>query len=122
MARVRTKTVKRASRKLVEAHYSKFTTKFEDNKVAIVQGKLAKIATKRLRNKIAGYTTRIMVRLTKGPVRGVNLKLQEEERERRDNYVPEKSYFEMAQIQQSVETADMLKAIGFAKFIKEQKK
>ena len=47
--------------------------------------------SKRMRNKIAGFTTHLMKRIAKGPVRGISLKLQEEERERRLDFVPEVS-------------------------------
>lgn len=52
---------------------------------------VALIPTKRLRNKIAGFATHLMKRIQKGPVRGISLKLQEEERERRMDFVPDES-------------------------------
>ncbi|KAJ8907054.1 hypothetical protein NDN08_003537 [Rhodosorus marinus] len=92
MGRVRTKTVKKNSRVIIEKYYSKLTLDFQTNKR--VCDEVAIIPSKRLRNKIAGFITHLMARIQKGPVRGISLKLQEEERERRMDFVPEVSYFE----------------------------
>lgn len=54
-----------------------------------VCGEVAIIPSKRVRNKIAGFITHLMKRIVRGPVRGISLKLQEEERERRLDFVPE---------------------------------
>ena len=54
---------------------------------------VAVIPSKRIRNKIAGYTTRLMRRIQSGPVRGISLKLQEEERERKMESIPKESEF-----------------------------
>ncbi len=56
----------------------------------------------------------MMKRIEKGAVRGISIKLQEEERERRDNYMPEISVVdprELGSIEVDTETKQMLEAM-----------
>merc|ERR1712168_444952 len=112
MGRVRTKTVKKASRRIIEKYYMMLTLDFHTNNRVIEE--IAIIPTKRLRNQIAGFITHLMKRIRAGPVRGISIKLQEEERERRDNYVPEISALEnddLLAVDPNVQA--MIKALDF---------
>ncbi|KAI8139225.1 40S ribosomal protein S17-like protein [Fennellomyces sp. T-0311] len=111
MGRVRTKTVKKASRVLIEKYYPRLTLDFQTNKK--ICDEVAIISSKRLRNKIAGFTTHLMKRISRGPVRGISFKLQEEERERRDNFVPEQSALDTTTIEIDPDTQDLLKSLNF---------
>jgi small subunit ribosomal protein S17e len=60
-----------------------------------------------------------MKRIQRGPVRGISFKLQEEERERKDQYVPEVSALDFTQntengtLDVDADTKDLLKSMGF---------
>lgn len=96
---------------LIEKYYSRLTLDFQTNKC--IAREVAIIPTKRLRNKIAGFTTHLMRRIQKGPVRGISFKLQEEERERKDNYVPEVSALVTESMNVDEATNEMLGSLGF---------
>jgi len=99
--------VKRAARQLVERHYHKMTMDFDTNKRVLDE--VSEVPSKRVRNKIAGYSARLMRRIQRGPVRGISLKLQEEERERRLDFLPEVSFADKATVEIDAPTRSMLK-------------
>ncbi len=58
MGKVRTSLVKRTARKLLALYPDKFTRDFEHNKQMVKE--LLDVQSKKLRNQIAGYITRLV--------------------------------------------------------------
>merc|ERR1712038_1365900 len=63
MGRVRTKTVKKASRRIIEKYYTKLGLDFYTN--ARIVDEVAIVPTKHLKNQIAGFITHTMKRIQK---------------------------------------------------------
>jgi len=58
LGKVRPEQVKKIARELVRRYPDKFTTDFENNKKLVES--LTKVSSTRLRNRIAGYITRLL--------------------------------------------------------------
>ncbi|MGC8599788.1 MAG: 30S ribosomal protein S17e [Nitrososphaeria archaeon] len=52
--------IRKLAEELLEQHREKFTSNFEENKKVL--NEIAEVKSKYLRNKIAGYITRIVIR------------------------------------------------------------
>lgn len=59
MGRIRTKFIKKNTRKIMEAYPDNFSDDFEKNKNSLKENKNVDIYGKKLRNKIAGYATKL---------------------------------------------------------------
>ncbi|NHJ84518.1 MAG: 30S ribosomal protein S17e [Asgard group archaeon] len=66
MGKIRSDKIKRTSKELVAKYHTHFTTNFDENKILV--SKLTNVQSKRMRNRIAGYVTRIMVQIADGKV------------------------------------------------------
>ena len=58
MGRIKTKKIKRITNELIDRYRDEFKDNFEENKEILMR--LADINSKKLRNVIAGYATRLM--------------------------------------------------------------
>ena len=110
MGGVKNDTIKKAAKVIIEKYYSRLTTDFQTNKR--ICDEVAVISSKKMRNEIAGYVTRLMKRIQEGPVRGISVQLWEEERERRENHVPKVSVVDTQNVEVDALTDDMLKMMG----------
>ena len=58
MGRIRTRLTKRMAHEILYTHKSQFNEDFDNNKTKVDE--FAEVSTKKLRNKVAGYITKLV--------------------------------------------------------------
>ncbi|KAM0676989.1 hypothetical protein BDAP_002460 [Binucleata daphniae] len=66
-----------------------------------------------MKNKVAGYVTVLMKRIQNGYVKGIYIKKHEEERERKENFIPKKSILDENKVYVDSLTQRMITEYGY---------
>jgi small subunit ribosomal protein S17e len=66
LGKIRSQKIKRTAKELVAKYHQHLSDDFDHNKLLVAQ--LTNVQSKRMRNRIAGYVTRIMVQIKEGKV------------------------------------------------------
>lgn len=86
MGKIRGRAIKSAARQVIEGYFSRINNDFENNLAVVKDVTLTQ--NKKTRNTLAGYITHLYKRIQKGDVKGVQIKAHEEEKERREAFIP----------------------------------
>lgn len=107
MGKVRGKSVKRASRSIVELYFSRVNRDFENN-LSVVRD-VTITQNKKIRNQVAGYVTHLYKRIQKGVVKGIYIKSHEQEKERKESFIPKVGVLDVEKVTVDPVTFAMIK-------------
>lgn len=71
------------------------------------------IQSKKVKNEVAGYLTHLYKRILRGTCNKVYIKSHEEERERKESFIPKDSILDVECVEVDEVTMEMIKAYGF---------
>lgn len=110
MGQIKGNQIKKAAKEIVEKYYIKLDNDFYHNKLIVED--VSEISSNRLRNKVAGYVTRLFNRTSLGVVKGLRIKKHEEERKKLESLIPKESFLNEERVFVDKITFEMLKKTG----------
>ncbi|OQS53362.1 RPS17 [Ecytonucleospora hepatopenaei] len=86
MGKIRGRAIKSAARTVIETYFSRINNDFVNN-LALVKD-VTHTQNKKTRNVLAGYITHLYKRILHNDVKGIHIKAHEEEKERKEAFIP----------------------------------
>jgi small subunit ribosomal protein S17e len=105
------KVIERTAKAIAEKYFQRLDNTFDHN-ILVVED-VAIIQSDRLRNQITHYLTRLYQMIQRGECKDVYIKCHEEEREKRENFIPKTSVIDAETVEVDSITMSMLKSYGF---------
>ena len=112
MGKIRGRTIKSAAKQVVEGYFSRISNDF-DNNLALIRD-VTITQNKKVRNVLAGYVTHLYKRILKGDVKGISIKAHEEEKERREAFIPNEGVLDVEKVVVDPLTKKMIEEYGIA--------
>lgn len=108
MGKVRGRSIKRAARQVVEKYFSRINADFENNLSIVKDATVTQ--NKKIRNQLAGYITHLYKCIQRGTCKGVYIKSHEQEKERKESFIPKVGILDAEKFIVDSVTYDMIKS------------
>merc|ERR1711973_153461 len=112
MGKIRGRAIKSAAKQVVEGYFSRINNDFENN-LAVVKD-VTITQNKKTRNTLAGYITHLFKRIQVGDVKGIHIKAHEEEKERKEAFIPKVGVMDVDKVQVDAVSLKMIEEYGIA--------
>jgi small subunit ribosomal protein S17e len=104
------KVIGRAAKAIAEKYFQRLDNTFDHN-VLVVED-VAIVQSTKLRNQIAHHLTKLYKMIQEGQCKDIYIKCHEEERERKENFIPKKSILDVETVEVDSVTMEMLNKYG----------
>lgn len=103
--------MKRAARAIAEKYFQRLDNTFDHNLLVVQE--VAVIQSKKVRNEVAGYLTHLYKLILRGGCAKIYIKSHEEEREKKESFIPKESILDVECVEVDDITMKMIKTHGY---------